>query len=277
MTPDQTNNLTPEELKKLKRKEYNKQYRIKNLDRAIENGKRYYRENKKLLDLKNKDYRKNYYIENKVEINRKQKIFGDTHIGLNAKRCKEYAEKHIESIKKYRDSPEFKEKEKKRRIKNKEKLKIQQAEYYIENKERINKRNSEFKKRNRKSINEAKKIKYRNDILYRIRELCRANIRRVKKFGFKKNSKTEKLIGCPYEEFQIYFQSKFNQYMTWPHFMAGLIHIDHIIPLSSATSQEEIEKLCNYTNLQPLWATTKIAREHGDMFSIGNLEKSNKV
>lgn len=28
--------------------------------------------------------------------------------------------------------------------------------------------------------------------------------------------------------------------------------IDHIIPLSSATSEEDIIKLCNYTNLMPL-------------------------
>ena len=30
-------------------------------------------------------------------------------------------------------------------------------------------------------------------------------------------------------------------------------HIDHIIPLSTAKTEEAI-KLCHYTNLQPLWA-----------------------
>jgi hypothetical protein len=41
-------------------------------------------------------------------------------------------------------------------------------------------------------------------------------------------------------------------------------HIDHIIPLSSANSEEELYKLCHYTNLQPLWAEE-------------NIKKSNKI
>ncbi len=35
--------------------------------------------------------------------------------------------------------------------------------------------------------------------------------------------------------------------------------IDHIIPLSSAKSEEDVIKLCHYTNLQPL--CSKINRE----------------
>ena len=49
--------------------------------------------------------------------------------------------------------------------------------------------------------------------------------------------------------------------MSWDNY--GKWHIDHIIPLSSANSEDDIYKLCNYTNLQPLWAED-------------NLKKSNK-
>ena len=38
------------------------------------------------------------------------------------------------------------------------------------------------------------------------------------------------------------------------------IHIDHIIPLSSAKTEEEVYRLCHYTNLQPLWAEENLKK-----------------
>jgi hypothetical protein len=37
----------------------------------------------------------------------------------------------------------------------------------------------------------------------------------------------------------------FDNYGDW--------ELDHIIPISSAKTLEDIEKLCHYTNYQPLW------------------------
>jgi hypothetical protein len=86
-------------------------------------------------------------------------------------------------------------------------------------------------------------------------------------------------MGCSVDEFKLYFQSKFTPQMSWFHFMNGLIHIDHITPLSSFNLQDKEQFLIanHYTNLQPLWATTKIARAHGDITSIGNLDKGDKI
>ena len=63
--------------------------------------------------------------------------------------------------------------------------------------------------------------------------------------------------------------------MKWDNYGVGGWHIDHIKPLASFNleNREELLRACHYTNLQPLWATTNIARAHGDMTSIGNLEK----
>jgi hypothetical protein len=40
--------------------------------------------------------------------------------------------------------------------------------------------------------------------------------------------------------------------MSWDNH--GKWHIDHIIPLASAETEEDIYRLSHYTNLQPLWA-----------------------
>jgi hypothetical protein len=40
----------------------------------------------------------------------------------------------------------------------------------------------------------------------------------------------------------------------------GKWNIDHIIPISSAQTEEEIYKLNHYTNLQPLWWEENMAK-----------------
>jgi hypothetical protein len=59
------------------------------------------------------------------------------------------------------------------------------------------------------------------------------------------------IVGCTQEFLKEYIENKFVDGMTWEN--QGEWHIDHRIPLSSANSEDEIYKLCHYTNLQPLW------------------------
>mgnify|MGYP002132731409 FL=1 len=46
--------------------------------------------------------------------------------------------------------------------------------------------------------------------------------------------------------------------MTWDNY--GDWHIDHIIPLNSAQTEEDLYKLCHYSNLQPLWALDNLKK-----------------
>lgn len=75
---------------------------------------------------------------------------------------------------------------------------------------------------------------------------------------FEKNKTTIEILGCSIEEFRIYMESKFEDWMNWDNY--GLYNgelnygwdIDHIIPLSSVYTKEETITLNHYTNLQPL-------------------------
>ena len=40
--------------------------------------------------------------------------------------------------------------------------------------------------------------------------------------------------------------------MCWNNY--GDWQVDHITPLASAQTKEDLVKLCHYSNLQPLWA-----------------------
>jgi hypothetical protein len=48
--------------------------------------------------------------------------------------------------------------------------------------------------------------------------------------------------------------------MSWDNYGYYGWHIDHIIPLSSAKTKEEIYKLCHFKNLQPLWWTDNLSK-----------------
>jgi len=83
--------------------------------------------------------------------------------------------------------------------------------------------------------------------------------------GYLKESKTELILGCNFDELKIYLESKFEDWMTWVNhglYDGTFNHgwdIDHIIPISSANNQADIIKLNHHSNLQPL--CSKINRD----------------
>jgi len=77
-------------------------------------------------------------------------------------------------------------------------------------------------------------------------------------YNYTKKSTTYEILGCTIEEFKLHLESNFESWMNWDN--RGLYNgelnygwdIDHIIPISSATSEEDVIRLNHYTNLQPL-------------------------
>lgn len=168
-------------------------------------------------------------------------------------------------------SPEFAEKERLRKLKyrqeNKEKIKAINKAYREKNraKETEKVRNwrrnwsDEKKAIERKKRNERERWKRKNDPMFLIRGRVRGRIKDVFGFkGYKKSTKTEKMIGCTYDELTLHIQNQFKDGMTWEN--KGEWDVDHIIPLASANNVEELEMLCHYSNLQPLWEDENILK-----------------
>lgn len=131
---------------------------------------------------------------------------------------------------------------------NKEYKKELARKYYLNNKESIIDNNNEYQKERRKKDNLFR-------LKCRVRSLISNSINRKR---YKKNSATEKILGCTFNEFKLYIESKFETWMTWENY--GLYNgelncgwdIDHIIPNSHSKSEDESLKLNHYSNLQPL-------------------------
>ena len=176
-------------------------------------------------------------------------------------------ESRKKQARKYHQQSEVKEAKKENR---KKWLKTEKGKKYLEDmnspeKKRVyNQKYSSTQKgkeANRRSVKKALKTnptyKMANAVRRRLGEYL--NLK-----GLTKTNKTFTIVGCTPAELKIHLEKQFKPGMTWWNHTPKGWHIDHIIPLASAETLEETEKLAHYTNLQPMWATD-------------NIKKSNKI
>lgn len=76
--------------------------------------------------------------------------------------------------------------------------------------------------------------------------------------GFTKRSKSNDILGCSWPELVTHIERQFKEGMTWQN--RGEWHIDHIIPLATATCEDDIIRLNHFTNLRPLWAEENLRK-----------------
>jgi len=132
--------------------------------------------------------------------------------------------------------------------------------YCLSNKEKIVAQKKKYRAKNidncRAYSRKAYKKKKQNP-KYRIHVRMSSGIR-ISLKGSKGGRKWESLTGYTSNDLKKHLESLFTDGMNWERFLAGEIHIDHIIPVSvfNFTSPEHIDfKRCwALENLQPLWA-----------------------
>lgn len=103
--------------------------------------------------------------------------------------------------------------------------------------------------------------------LKRITSVIRTNILgSFNRRAIEKGCRTTDILGVSFREFKIYLESLFEPWMSWENYghdkLTGKIpndikigwHLDHIVPTSSAATEEDVHRLNYYTNFQPMCA-----------------------
>jgi hypothetical protein len=154
---------------------------------------------------------------------------------------------------------------------NKEKLSLLEKEWREKNKEYVKdymkdymkKWISDNKEKYLESYNRNSRARYKNNPLIKLKRLIRTYISRGLNNRVRKD-RSHEIVGCSWVDLKKHLEEQFKDGMTWENHGQYGWHVDHIIPLSSAKTDEEFYKLNHYTNLQPLWWNE-------------NIKKSNKV
>ena len=213
---------------------YLKQYRSKNKQHIAELDKRWRVEHKKELA----EYQLNWQRNNREKCRAYNKKSSQN-------MTEERKNKARARSKRYRDA----------RIDNPE---------YIEYK-RL--KNRESTKRRRKKITAYEENRKKTDPVFKLKKQIRNEIRMsFNRRGFRKSERTEAIVGCTLQElyehlcktYLIRYGEKYNG--------NGVVHIDHIIPLAKAHTEEDVRKLCRWDNLQLLTAEDNLIKNADESF-----------
>jgi len=160
------------------------------------------------------------------------------------RRARRQTDEYREYARSYRQTDEYRERRRAR----------QQTDEYRE-RERARRQTDEYREYKRDYV----RSRYQQDPLVATarRLRCRTS-RAFRRISVDKPSNTETLLGADWETVKAHIESQFVGGMNWDNM--GEWHIDHIVPLASAKTEEELCALCHYTNLQPLFALDNIRK-----------------
>lgn len=132
--------------------------------------------------------------------------------------------------------------------KNKERIIARQLQYQIANAASIRQRMSEYTRKRRK-VDSVFALKLR------VRALVGIALRSRQ---IHKSQTTESILGCDLESFKLHIERQFKRGMSWDRL--DEIHIDHIVPLATAKTEDEVIALNHFTNLRPIWAKDNLSK-----------------
>lgn len=144
---------------------------------------------------------------------------------------------------------------------HKENLKEYYKKYYEKNKENKKEKSKEYRLKHKKEINKKIKEKAKSDYAFAfkctIRKMLNRSFTRKK---YTKNGNLEEIVGLNADRLVKYLLQTFKNNYGYEWDKKEKVHIDHIIPLATAQNQEEVARLCHYSNLQLLKAKDNIEK-----------------
>jgi len=169
-------------------------------------------------------------------------------------------QKMLSSNKEYRDNKkndiEYLKKRKDYYLSNREHFIDYKKSWYEKNKEQHLSNSKEWRENNKQYIidkgREYASNRRKTDLRFKMIENIRT---RVKCKIRNKSMTTESILGCDWITFEQHIENQFQEGMNWSNNGRGedKWHYDHIKPLASAKTDEELYLLNHYTNFQPLW------------------------
>jgi hypothetical protein len=143
--------------------------------------------------------------------------------------------------------------------------------YYYDNSAELYEKKKEYIKKNKRKVLDRQKRYFversKIDPIFKLSNILRSRVRnfmKSKNISKKINKDITEMVGCNPTKLKEHIEKQFVDGMSWKNHGQKGWHLDHIIPLVSAKTEEELYKLNHYTNLQPLWA-------------IDNLKKGKKI
>jgi len=142
-----------------------------------------------------------------------------------------------------------KDKHKQYCLDNKDKIKSKREQYYLDNKDKIRANQNEWFKQRRQS-----------NPVFKLQSSIRTSIfKSLQRQGYTKQSSTSDILGCTWDEFKQHIESQFEPWMHWSNCGGREVlgpnmtwDLDHITPISSAVTEDDVKRLNHYTNFQPL-------------------------
>jgi hypothetical protein len=199
-----------------------------------------------------------FYLDRSAKDGRRYNCIECCKAGRNREGDKEYRERNKDKVK-----PVPKEIKKLRNdryyAQNKEKVKKLANEYYLNNRDKKLSYQKDYQSNNKDKRNAYLVERRNNDPMFRLITNIRNLIYNSFYYnGYVKKSRTHEILGCSFEELKSHLEVRFEHWMTWDN--KGVYNgefdygwdIDHIVPLSTAESEEDLIRLSHYTNLQPL-------------------------